>query len=144
MQYLIDTHFVIIATGHFKSIVRRTIFGQQGFRRFAARHLLLQFIQARLFGFDIGKDGQHFGKERVLAFGKGFHRFLAQITNARALRKVDAATRGHIQPGQDAQQGGLANAIGADQANFAIVLDASGETEKDIEVTVRLAQVRNG
>lgn len=48
---------------------------------------------------------------------------------------------GGVQTGQDTEQGGLADAVRANQADFAVIRNAASNAGEDIYGSIRLAEV---
>ena len=76
----------------------------------------------------------------IFAVGKGLYRFLVQIAQPTIAGTINAPFNRPINPGQDAQQTGLAYPIRANQADFAGVFDLGRDAMKDLIVVKALDQ----
>ena len=56
---------------------------------------------------------------------------------------MDLATRCFVQTGQHTQECRLADAVGADQADFPVIGNRCVQTDEDVKIAVRLGEVAN-
>ncbi len=75
------------------------------------------------------KDRKHLGPESVLAVETAS---LRQVTNAQTLYATEDAFGGCFQAGHDAEQSGLALAVGAHQGHFVAVGQLERDASKDV------------
>ena len=146
LQRLADAHFVVIAAGPLEGLLNAAVLGQQCVGMAAVRggvvgHAMFQPAQLGFLGLQAAEDREHLVVHGVVPTGKRLHGFLAQIADTRVPGRVHVAPGGRIQPGEHAQQRGLADAVGADQPDLAVVGNGGVEPDENVEVAVRLGEI---
>jgi hypothetical protein len=116
------------------------VLGQQPFVVFLG-HLLFQPLQEHFLLAQASIDRQHLVVDGVVAAGKGVDRLLAQVADAGAARRSDAARGGRQQASQHPQQGGLPDPVGAHQPDLAVVGDRRRDPQKEVQVAERHPQI---
>jgi len=105
------------------------------------RHQVLEFAKTRLQRADVGSAGQDVVEDRGL---RGPFRGLRQVGQTGPSRQADAALVGRRQPGQQAEQRGLARTVAADEGNPLARLEAEGDLPQDLEISMGFGQVADG
>ena len=88
-----------------------------------------------------GKDRETLIPQRALRVEI---RFLGQVADADAARAVEAAGGGFILADEDAQQGGLADAVRPDDGQPLALGDAEGQPAEDVAVPEGFGEVGDG
>jgi len=120
-EHLAHAQLPLVAAGGLERRLARAIVGQRGLVVSGIGHALLQMVQRLGLAAQLLELRGHVVPQRRIAHGG---RVLRQIADGEALHARHHAVVGRVQVGQDAQQGGLALAVGADQADAIALLDA--------------------
>ena len=106
-------------------------------------HAVLQLTELHLLLAQSGEDLEHLVMHRVVATGEGIDRLLTQVADAHTARQRHTAGCRLHQPGKHAQQRRLADAVGPDQPDLAIVGNRRADAQEDIIVAKGDTEIGN-
>jgi len=138
-QHHLNAALILKAAGVLVTLLEGAVGFDQGAVIRPADHLVLQPGQARFHLPQGAEDAQHLLVERVIA---GQLRALRQEADAQAAGAGDRPGGGRVQPDDQVKQGGLADAVGADQGDARVTRDAGANPGKDVAGPEALGDVR--
>ncbi|OQA94329.1 MAG: hypothetical protein BWY25_02829 [Chloroflexi bacterium ADurb.Bin222] len=143
-EHLLDAELVFVAARELEGFLQAAVALQLLIRDGAVCHRLLQAAELGSLRFEGREDSAHLLVHGVRRIGESRHGILLQVADAGLACHEDGAGAGLGGADQDAQQRGLADAVGTDEADFRAVRNAAAQPGKDIGAAKRLTQLIKG